>query len=161
MKRIKLTQGKFAVVDDENYEYLNQFSWYVTSNGYARRTIRRGKKNQYIRMHNEIIGTQKNKETDHINRNKLDNRKDNLRIVTRSENSLNKDLQKNNTSGYKGISWNKKEKKWYSCIKINEKTVSLGRYKSIQGAWLARIWGERLYRTQAPNPTLIPQVGWK
>ena len=150
MKKIKLTQNKFALVDDEDFEYLNQFKWQLNDNGYAVRSehIYLGinkYKNNHIRMHREINKTPKELFTDHINRNKLDNRKSNLRTVTKSENAINTKLNSNNASGYKGIYWDKFTNKWRAEIKIFYKKISLGRFLNLEDAILARKEGEIKY----------------
>lgn len=71
---------------------------------------------------------------DHQNRNKLDNRICNLRLVTKSQNAQNAKIPVTNKSGYKGVSWCNKEKKWRSCIKINQKFVSLGYFSEVEKA---------------------------
>lgn len=148
---IPLTQGKFAIVDKDDFEWLNQWKWHIDVGGYA---VRRpyikgsGRKNQKcinVRMHRLINKTPEDKQTDHINRNKLDNRKKNLRTVTSRENLMNTGLFAHNTSGYKGVSWDKSRNKFVAQIKVNQKHIHLGRYINIQGAILARKWGERLY----------------
>mgnify|MGYP001587102236 CR=1 FL=1 len=141
MKPIKLTQGKYAIVDDEDFEWLNQWKWCV-NHDYAVRTVEKGK---MIWMHKIINKTPTGYLTDHINRNKLDNRKENLRTVTSSQNKINVGLRKDNTSGYAGISWHKKIKKFYVRIKINQKNIDLGYYYDFKYALLARKWGEGYY----------------
>ena len=114
MKKIKLSQGKCALVDNKDYEWLNQYKWCVGEcNGhyYAMRKY----KNTSQRMHRFIMGLTPDdgKETDHINRDGLDNRRTNLRIVTHLQNSHNscaKKHRENATSQYKGVS--KKRDKW-------------------------------------------------
>jgi len=150
MQKIELIHNKFAIVDDEDFEYLNQFKWYLSDSGYAMRSIYIklgiGKyTSKQIRMHRFINNTPKGFETDHINRNKLDNRRNNLRSVTKSQNKMNVGLNKNNKSGVKGVYWDKFTNKWRAEIKVNYKKISLGRYKNLQRATLARLWGERLY----------------
>jgi len=122
MKRIQLgghNKGYkirgYAIVDDEDFAYLNQWRWYFNSRGYATKK----KKQKIIYMHRLIINTPKGMETDHINGNGLDNRRSNLRICTRSQNAINTGKYKTNTSGYKGVSWDKKNKKWRVQIKYN------------------------------------------
>lgn len=149
MKKIKLTQGEYALVDDEDFEYLNQWKWFLKSSGYVIRTQRFGErkynKSKKIYMHRLINNTPEDLQTDHLDRNKLNNQKMNLRSVTNQQNCINKGLQKNNTSGYKGICWLTQNNKWRVRIKVNGKEIPLGCYSTIQGAWLARRWGERLY----------------
>ena len=123
-KSIPLTKGFFAIVDDEDFDKLNIFKWYYISNRYAARW--NGKEN--ICMHREIMNTPDKMETDHINGNGLDNRKENLRICTTSENAKNR--KGHGTSKYLGVSWSKKRKKWIAQININGKVKFLGRFDS-------------------------------
>lgn len=78
------------------------------------------------------------KEIDHINRDRADNRWENLREVTHSVNMVNRPLQSNNTSGHKGVTWNSRKKKWWACIKRDGHTTSLGYYENIEDAVFAR-----------------------
>ena len=82
---------------------------------------------------------------DHINRNKLDNRKANLRTSTRRENTINKSVQSNNTSNIPGVSWRKDRNKWRAYITVNGKQISLGMFKDKEEAVKARKEGEREY----------------
>lgn|ERR1035437_830838 len=149
MKQIPLTQGKFAIVDDEDFEKLDKFNWQLQSLGYAVRYkrigVRKLNKRMIILMHRVINKTPDGFETDHRDRNKLNNQKSNLRTVTRSQNQQNIGILKNNTSGYRGIRWDKVNNKWLARIYVGNKGIHLGRYSTLQGAWLARRWGERLY----------------
>ena len=134
MKKIKLTKGKYAIVDDEDYEWLNQWKWYF-GKGYARRQIwlREKKKRVNIFIHRLIMNFSENwiyKQIDHINHNTLDNRRNNLRICSRIENLRNRKLGKNNTSGYKGVHWDKTHKTWKARITINNKRLYLGSFKN-------------------------------
>lgn len=128
MKLIKLSKNKFAKVDDEDFEYLNKWKWSVSSNNYAVRRVSRklkGKNNIIILMHRQIMKTNKNMQTDHINQNKLDNQKSNLRMCTRSENSCNRLKRKNTSSKYKGVCWDKAKKKWVAQVwKDNVKVLN-------------------------------------
>jgi len=141
MKKIKLTQGKYALVDDDMFEYLNQWKWCITSTGYA---ITRNK-SQIIYMHRLLNNTSIEMETDHINRNKLDNRRKNLRTSTKMLNGRNREENKNNTSGYKGISWKNRDKRWQAYIKVNYKLINLGHFKNLMDAIEARKKGEEIY----------------
>ncbi|MCK9370911.1 HNH endonuclease [Candidatus Dojkabacteria bacterium] len=92
MKQISLGQlsgkGKFVIVDNEDFEYLNQFKWYIKFSGQNEYAIRHKRYDETL-MHRLIINTPKGMETDHINHNGLDNRRVNLRIVTTSQNQRN------------------------------------------------------------------------
>src|ERR1035437_10255530 len=92
------------MVDDEDYEELNKYSWHLNDNGYAMHTFNPNK----VRMHRYIKNlTFKDNKIfiDHINGNKLDNRKENLRLCNNMENLFNRGKNLNNTSGYKGVVW--------------------------------------------------------
>lgn len=140
MKKIPLTQGKYAIVDDKDFKFLSQWNWHLrkTLNKerfYAVRMSPRVKgKQTVIKMHSLIIGTPKGMDTDHINGDGLDNRKSNLRICTRSENCLNRRRHSNNKSGYKGVFWHKQSKKWEVSIQINKKQITIGRFENIKEA---------------------------
>ncbi len=134
MKFIPLTQGKFAIVDDEDYEWLNQWKWYVVKDGrtyYAVRSSsqKNGQKKRRIWMHREIIQPSKYTETDHINRNGLDNQRINLRVCTRSQNHQNQFVRKGGTSQYKGVWWEKSRLKWKASIGLNHKNTCIGRFE--------------------------------
>lgn len=130
---IKLTQNKVAIVDDKYHFQLNRYKWFY-DNGYAVRQIGKEGKQIKLWMHWMIIGDMNGRpiigmETDHINGNKLDNRKSNLRVGTKNENQHNRTKYKNNTSGCKGViyfKWGKRIKRWHAQIGLNGKIISLG-----------------------------------
>lgn len=122
MKRIKLTHSKHAIVDDEDFELLNKYSWCITPDGYAKRSWR-DKKIRIVQnesMHRLIMKAKKGQLIDHINHNKLDNRKKNLRFCTRSESQRNRRKPCNNSTGFKGVyrSYSKNGKKWVAKITL-------------------------------------------
>lgn len=133
MKYIKLTKGKKTIVDDVDFEYLNQWKWHCSSEGYALRRAKKSGKNQFIRMHRLINETPIGKDTDHINHDRLDNRRENLRTVTRQMNNFNRkpELQQ-------GVCFHKKANKWMARIKLNGKEKYLGLFDNIDDALLAR-----------------------
>lgn len=133
MKRILLTQNKYALVDDKDFGYLNQFKWRYHSSGYAVRTIYHPVK-KTIWMHRIINNTPRKMYTDHVNRDKLDNRRCNLRACTNNQNQGNSKIRIDNTSGHRGISWNKRDKKWQARININGKLKHLGYFINIEDA---------------------------
>ena len=106
---------------------INQHKWCLTTNGYARRNS----KGKMIRMHREVMGVfDSNIAVDHINGNKLDNRKENLRICSKQENTWNsiRKKSKNPTSKYKGVHWSKDRNKWVASIGYNMSVIPLGRF---------------------------------
>ena len=126
-KEIILTQGIVTIVDDDDYQYLNQFKWYLLkshSNYYAIRTKR--PENKLIQLHRIVIKAKQGEIVDHINGNKLDNRKCNLRICTKSQNCQNRKISKLNKSGFNGVSWNVNNRKWVAQIAFNNKKMHLG-----------------------------------
>lgn len=135
MKEIQLTQDKMAIVDDEDFEWLSKYKWHYQNKGYAERnrSIHLGK-HKTILMHREILQVPDGMESDHINGNRLDNRRANLRICTRGENGKNLRKHVDNTSGFKGVSWHKRAKKWIAQITINYKYVYLGLFDDKQVA---------------------------
>ena len=137
-RKILLTQDKIALVDIEDYKYLNQFKWCAVKdnkNGFFY-AARKGKKS-LLRMHRVIMNNPKNMHIDHINSNSLDNRRKNLRICFRAQNQMNRGKQLNNTSGYKGVYWNKVWNKWLSAINIKKKQKHLGYFPTKEKAALA------------------------
>lgn len=142
MRKIPLTKEKFALVDDEDYEWLNQFKWHYAGNGCARRnTSKVWGKPIHVSMHRVIMSCPDGLVVDHINGDRLDNQKQNLRICTQSENSMNRVLASNNTCGYKGVYWHKGKKRWYAHITINGKQKHIGLFKNIHDA--ARRYNEK------------------
>ncbi len=143
MKEIPLTRGFIAIVDDENYDKLSKYSWSHHGDGYAARGFNLNKKIKIIKMHQEIIGkVPRGFEIDHINGNKLDNRRSNLRIVTHQQNTFNskkkvKMISGINPSKYKGVCWRNDRNKWRSTITINGDRIYLGLFSSEQEAALA------------------------
>lgn len=130
-KEIPLTQGKVALVDDEDYEYLSQFKWYYGCGGYAGRAAPYGIHPTHIFMHRIIIAAPDHLQCDHINGNRLDNRRCNLRLATQTENTRNQRRGRANTSGYKGVCWNTKKQKWHSMIRVAKKLIHLGLYADL------------------------------
>jgi hypothetical protein len=132
MKQIPLSQGKFALVDDEDFEELNKHKWYAKkSRGvfYASRTskIKDNDESKTIHMHRVILGfTDLKIKCDHIDHNGLNNQKTNLRASTHVQNCNNRRSRKNSSSEYKGVSWSKFSNKWHSQIQTLGKKIHIG-----------------------------------
>ncbi len=125
---IFLNKNKVAFIDDEDYSLLSNYTWYAKkdrNSWYAAANIYDEVNHTIIKMHQVILGKQQGCVIDHINGNGLDNRRENLRFVTRSQNKMN---QQNTygSSQYKGVSWHKNAKKWTSYIRYNGKLIYLG-----------------------------------
>ena len=143
MKEIKLSQGKVAIVDDEDYDYLMQWKWNAQIGGRTFYAVRRQKvheiteKVKTILMHRIILNTPSSLFVDHINHNGLDNRKQNIRNVTPSENSLNKSImRKRNAIG----AYKNRGNRFLAQIVINGKHIHLGMFDSLED-------GHRAYLT--------------
>jgi len=148
MKRIKLTQGKFALVDDELYPELSRYKWHAqwnscTKSFYAVRGMKIKDGKQYrISMAREILGLNHDdkRQADHKNHNTLENCRVNLRIVTRSQNQWN---QRNR----KGYYWHKATKKYLARIMLNGKPIFLGRFDVAEDAHSAYLRAKKQYHT--------------
>jgi len=128
-KTIPLTQGKVAIVDNADYEWLTQWKWYAakgTSTHYARRSVWENGKTRDIQMHRIILNASSGMEGDHINGDGLDNRRSNLRVSTQGQQAMNRRKQAGCSSKYKGVSWQKRARKWESHIGINGGQKYLG-----------------------------------
>ncbi len=129
MQEIKLTQGKVALVDDEDYEYLNQWKWYAARKYKTNRFIATRTGN--ISMHRLLMNFPKGKQIDHKDHNELNNQKSNLRICAwAKQNSWNRRKRFGVSSKYKGVTWDKLKLKWKSSICINGRTKHLGNFSS-------------------------------
>lgn len=152
MKKIPLTKGHFALVDDEDFEELSKYKWNLrtvknSDRMYAYRAFFRnpnGKKSP-VAMHRQILGeTRRHIDVDHIDRNGINNQRSNLRISTRSQNNANATLPRDNKSGYKGVSFDKRRNLWKAAIASN----CLGRFEEKEEAARAynkaafEMWGE-------------------
>jgi len=129
MKRIKLTNDEVTIVNDEDFGRLNQRKWYCqvcSGIKYAARKEMGG----IVYMHRLILGTPKDKFTDHINHNGLDNRRGNLRVSDAVYNGLNRRVAVNNRSGMTGVSWNSQLNKWKVCPQIFKQRIHLGYFES-------------------------------
>lgn len=140
MKKIKLGGkrgiGKYAIVDDEDFELLNTFNWSININRYAEGRVN----GLRVRMHQLICKASTGKVVDHINGNPLDNRRNNLRACTQSENLMNIKNARKHTSQFKGVGWHKQHKKWRAFIRTLGKMQHLGLFNKEEEA--ARAYNE-------------------
>lgn len=134
MRMILLTQGKFAIVSDADFNWLNQWKWLAKKNRkinpkfYAFRFSYDKEKREGIFMHRLIKDCPEGQQVDHRNLNTLDNRRRNLRICSHTENMRNTKKRIDNISGFIGVSWSERRKKWRSRILVNRKEISLGAF---------------------------------
>lgn len=135
-----MTQNQVVLIDDEDFSNLSEYNWYVSydNNGHceARTNFTIDKKQKHISMHRFITNAPQGLEVDHINGNGLDNRKENLRICTKSQNLRNQH-KTCGTSKYKGVSWRVRANKWESRIYVNGKKLFLGLHSDEVAAAIA------------------------
>ncbi len=143
MKKIPLTKGRFAIVDDEDYLHLMQFKWAV-SEGYAVRNSEtiNGMRETGIKMHRQVLAFPKFS-LDHINRNRLDNRKCNLRPCTLSTNPLNAKKKSTSTTPYKCVARHKG--KWRPYVCIGGKQTYFGLFDTAEQAAFARDFAAKVF----------------
>jgi len=136
MKKIPLTQERITLVDDADFDYINQWKWHYERRKYTGYATRRqylggGRKNQRqkkIYMHRVIMNPPSDLMVDHINKDGLDNRRENLRMVTRSQNAINSHKRRNTVSQYRGVVLT--EGLWMACITTKGKHIYLGKFKT-------------------------------
>lgn len=136
------SDGEEFYFDKEDYDLIKNYTWSINDQGYVI-TVPFGKP---IRMHILIMNrldANDDKDIDHINHNRKDNRKENLRIVEHFQNITYCKTYSNNTSGRKGVYWDKSRNKWMACITYNNKTYYLGRYDSFEEAVSVREKAEK------------------
>lgn len=121
-KKIKL--------DPELRPILKKHGWHENSNGYIKAKINK----RMVNLHHLVLPVKKGFDVDHINRDKYDNRRSNLRYATRSQNKMNSAKFKTNTSGFRGVTWAKDRKKWRVYICVKYKTIRLGSFDDIEDA---------------------------
>jgi len=131
-KYIKLSQSKTTSIDDKDYEKLSSHKYYAKKDGNTFYAARYEGKTIY--MHREIMKAEKGLQVDHIDGDGLNNQRSNLRVCTKKENSRNQKKHKNNTTGYKGVTWHKLSQKYNVKISIDGKRLDLGCFDNILDA---------------------------
>jgi len=131
--------GIFEVlIDDEDFERVNQYNWFINKNGktfYVVRNVKTNGKKTKQPLHRFILYMTDSKIlVDHIDGNGLNNCKDNLRTATHSQNSMNRGADRDNTTGFKGVFWHKRDKKFMAQITFNRKQIFLGYFSTAEEA---------------------------
>jgi len=133
MKKIKLTQGKFTLVDNTDYDWLNEFKWCAVGKKgsfYCVRHVRKKEKTEAFYMHRIILSlNDPSVFVDHRNGNPLDNQRHNLRPCTCAENIYNQKKQKGTSSRFKGVVWHKRDRRWQASIRHLNYQTYLGQFK--------------------------------
>lgn len=132
-RKVPLTQGKYALVDIEDFYRVCGYKWYACKSSrtyYASRIDTSGRRKRHVSMHRMIIGAPEYLQVDHINGNGLDNRKCNLRLATAAQNSRNRRRTGGRSSRYKGVSFIKSKNRYVAEITFNGRRMSLGHFES-------------------------------
>lgn len=133
------SKGEQFIIDNADYDLVKIYCWRIDKHGYVVANARNGT-NKIIRIHKLIMGVTYNQKqiVDHINWDKLDNRKCNLRFVTKSQNNINIHRKSNNKSGYTGVYYSKRLNKYCARIGINKNKIYLGDFNTFEEAVKAR-----------------------
>lgn len=129
MIKIPLTKGKFAVIDDDDYDKIAGYKWCFAKAGYA--ASRKKNYGEQVLMHRIILNAGKTQSVDHKNGNGLDNRKNNIRLCSHQQNMMNRKMPCHNTSGYKGVTWDKQMKKWRAQLRHSKTNSYVGLFSNI------------------------------
>lgn len=135
---VPLTQGRVAIIDAADVHLVEGFNWYAMKNRntfYAQRTDRSGTKQRTVLMHRVIMGEPDGLDVDHEGGNGLNNRREKLRVATKSQNQHNQRKSRANTSGLKGVYWDKSQGKWRAQIQLGGKKKHLGRFDTPEQAY--------------------------
>lgn len=133
MKIIQLTQGKTALIDDEDFELVSQKKWRAAWNGWNWYAITGGGVRTFY-MHRIIMNARTRRQIDHANGDTLDNRRENLRFASPSQNAANRSYTKRNVAKVKGVRWEQDRQRWLARIRVDGKDFNLGRYILLEDA---------------------------
>ena len=162
MKLIPLTRGYFTKVDDEDFIDVASKRWHASISSNAVRASRSETidgKSRHVFLSRYIMKPPRDKYVDHINGDTLDNRRCNLRICTAQENNRNSIKKRVNTSGYKGVHWNKHSQKWTASICLNSKSIHLGSFTEVEEAVKAyNVAAKKYFGEFAKLVEFIPQI---
>lgn len=160
---LPLTRGVFALVDDSDYATLAQWKWLYVGSGYAGRFVTAHGKKSLVYLHRYLLNPAPDQRIDHINGDRLDNRRENLRLVTVRQNHQNRRRSQHSRSGYKGVCWHKAARKWDARITVQGVRVHLGYYDDAETAALmydaaARHLFDEYARPNFPNRPTTPEA---
>jgi hypothetical protein len=158
-REIQLSQGRVALVDDEDYEWLNQWKWHMSSTGYARRNTTKLDTllgTAKIAMHRVILNAPEGSMVDHIDCNKLNNQRSNLRLCTVAQN--NRNILPYGKSGLKGVELDKRTGRWRAYVSVNKKRIHIGVFDTPCEAGLAYDAAARSYFGEFARPNFPNEV---
>lgn len=133
---LTVNTGREILIEESDYNLISEYLWCESKEGYAR-TTSKSNKNKSILMHRLIFGNRSPELIDHINGNKLDNRRCNLRGCSNSQNQMNRQVSKNKSSQYKGVHWASDRGKWRALIQKDKATYRLGDFETEDAAAIA------------------------
>lgn len=138
-----MKQEKVAVtkIDKDDIAKIREYKWCIVSSG----DIVADKNGERYALHRFLMNAPSNAQVDHIDRDRSNNRKQNLRVCSHRENSRNQDIRKDNTSGFPGVIWSKRDERWVARINYNGRLIHIGNFVNFEGAVSARIEAERRY----------------
>jgi hypothetical protein len=142
--KIPLTNGRYALIDSADLPIVEKLAWYYNPSGYADTHLSRKK---HVSMHRMILSATDNQSVDHIDHDGLNNRRSNIRLCTQSQNSMNRRAQSNNSTGIKGICFDKRRNEWHASVKAGD-VVKQKNFKAIEDAisahtqWVKELHGD-------------------
>lgn len=139
MKSISMKDGREVIVDDDVYKWAKDMSWHTDEKGYVRHMCNKEEKaffgKKFVYLHILVVDCPVGMVRDHVDGNKLDCRREKVRICTNQQNLWNsKTNRKNNKSGYKGVSWDSHAEMWKACIRVDGKRISLRYWRNPEDA---------------------------
>ncbi len=159
-RQIALNKGAFTIVDAADYDRLMKYRWRVSEKGYAMRTQTDKGKASGVTMHRMLLDPPKGFMPDHINGDRLDNRRCNLRVVNALQNAQNRTKNRRSISKYKGVSWKVENNKWQARIRIEYSQHHLGLYDTEEDAAFAYNNAAKLHHGEYSRLNVLPE-GYK
>lgn len=135
--QIPLGKDQFALVDDDDFDRLRSTRWFLSGSGYAVGFVQQDGRFKLVYMHRLILGAEPDALADHINADKLDNRRSNLRLATPEQNGQNKRLNSLSETQLKGVGWHKRRRKYHARIQLLGMRYHLGYFEDAESAALA------------------------
>jgi hypothetical protein len=158
IREIPLTHGRVALVDAHDYDFLSVFKWHLNWHGYAVREVNIHGFRTLVGMHRYVMLPDPGQDTDHVNGDKLDNRRSNLRTCHRQENTRNVDKRSGGTSRFKGVHWHPGAQKWRAMICVNKRSIHIGYFSTQEEAAVAYNEKARELFREYARPNILESV---